>query len=394
MKRILYLLMVSVMGFYGGGCSHSASSHASEEESHGHGEVNEVELSAAQMEAVDIQTGVIVRMSLGATLKTNGELVVDPQDEALVAPLASGLVKRIVVHEGEQIAAGSTVAYVENLEVVSLQQDYLAAKEEETLANQELERQNALAKEGAGIRRNLQQAVANAQMAATKVAMLSRQLALYGISPSDIGNGRLVTEMPVASPISGTVTQMLCSIGSFADVQTPLMKVVNNAAIYCRLNIFEKNMADIAPGQKVEIRLTNRPQILLEGEVVSLTQAISDNKSLTARVRILNGGGNNLVPGMPVIGIITSENSEVDALPDDAIVMSEGRCYVFAVESQEEEHGEIMTHFEKVEVISGLKDRGYTQVKFLTPVEDGTKFVVKNAFYLGSMTSEHGEHDH
>ena len=97
---------------------------------------------------------------------------------------------------------------------------------------------------------------------------------------------------------------------------------------------------------------------------------------------------------MPVIGIITSENSEVDALPDDAIVMSEGRCYVFAVESQEEEHGETMTHFKKMEIISGLKDRGYTQVKFLTPVEEGTKFVVKNAFYLGSMTSEHGEHDH
>lgn len=394
MKKILYIFLLSAMGIYGGGCSHSAASHAEEAEAHEHGESNEVELSEAQMKAVDIQIGEISLVSLGATLKTNGELVVDPQDEALVAPLASGLVKRIVVREGEHVEAGRTVAYVENLEVVGLQQEYLAAKEEEALAKMELERQNALAKEGAGIRKNQQQAATNVQIASTKIAMLSRQLALYGISISAISNGRLATEMPVVSPISGTVAQILCPTGGFADVQTPLMKIVNNAAVYCRLNVFEKDIAQIAPSQKVELRLTNRPQVVLEGEIISLTQAISDNKSLTARVKILNSTDADLVPGMPVVGILSSESSETEALPDDAIVTAEGRCYVFAVESVEEEGGETMTHFRKVEVVTGLKERGYTQVKFLNPIESGTKFVTKNAFYLGSMTSEHGEHEH
>ena len=187
----------------------------------------------------------------------------------------------------------------------------------------------------------------------------------------------------------------MCSTGSFADLQAPLMKVVNNAAIYCRLNIFEKNIPDVTPDQKVEIRLTNRPQIILDGEIVALSQAMeSGKKALTARVMIMNSQNKDLVPGMPVIGIITAEDSEVEALPDDAIVTAEGRSYVFAVEGQKEEDGKMMTHFKRIEVIPGIKDRGYTQIKFLTPVEDGTKFVTKNAFYLGSMTSEHGEHNH
>ena len=394
-KTIWHILFVAATGLFVGSCANSSTSHTPAEESHEYGENEEVELSEAQIKAVDIQMGEMAHVNLGVTLKANGELAVNPQDEALIAPLASGLVKRIMVKEGEYVAKGRVVAYVENLEMLSLQQDYLTAKEDEKSANQELERQQALAKEGAGIKKNLQQAIAAARIATSKVSMLGRQLSLYGISLSAVDGGGLITEVPVISPISGTVTEIMCSTGGFADLQVPLMKVVNNAAIYCRLNIFEKNISDVAPGQKVKIRLTNRPKIVLDGEVVALSQAMEPGKkSLAARVKILNGQNNGLVPNIPVIGIITAESSEVEALPDDAIVTSEGRSYVFAMDKQEEKDGKMVTHFKRIEVIPGIKERGYTQIKLLSPVEDSTKFVVKNAFYLGSMMSEHGEHGH
>ena len=394
-KTIWHVLFVAATGLFVGSCANSSTSHTPAEESHEYGENEEVELSEAQIKAVDIQMGEMAHVNLGVTLKANGELAVNPQDEALIAPLASGLVKRIMVKEGEYVAKGRVVAYVENLEMLSLQQDYLTAKEDEKSANQELERQQALAKEGAGIKKNLQQAIAAARIATSKVSMLGRQLSLYGISLSAVDGGGLITEVPVISPISGTVTEIMCSTGGFADLQVPLMKVVNNAAIYCRLNIFEKNISDVAPGQKVKIRLTNRPKIVLDGEVVALSQAMEPGKkSLAARVKILNGQDNGLVPNIPVIGIITAESSEVEALPDDAIVTSEGHSYVFAMDKQEEKDGKMVTHFKRIEVIPGIKERGYTQIKHLSPVEDSTKFVVKNAFYLGSMMSEHGEHGH
>ena len=394
-KTIWHILFVAATGLFVGSCANSSTSHTPAEESHEYGENEEVELSEAQIKAVDIQMGEMAHVNLGVTLKANGELAVNPQDEALIAPLASGLVKRIMVKEGEYVAKGRVVAYVENLEMLSLQQDYLTAKEDEKSASQELERQQALAKEGAGIKKNLQQAIAAARIATSKVSMLGRQLSLYGISLSAVDGGGLITEVPVISPISGTVTEIMCSTGGFADLQVPLMKVVNNAAIYCRLNIFEKNISDVAPGQKVKIRLTNRPKIVLDGEVVALSQAMEPGKkSLAARVKILNGQNNGLVPNIPVIGIITAESSEVEALPNDAIVTSEGHSYVFAMDKQEEKDGKMVTHFKRIEVIPGIKERGYTQIKLLSPVEDSTKFVVKNAFYLGSMMSEHGEHGH
>ena len=397
MKKITVwrILLVAAMGLLVGSCSNPAASHASAEEDHEHKESGEVELSEAQIKAVDIQMGEMVHISLGVTLKANGELAVNPQDEALVAPLTQSLVKRIMVKEGEYVMKGRVVAYVENFEVLNVQQDYLVAKEDEKLANQELERQQALAKEGAGVKKNHQQAIAAARIASSKVSALGRQLSLYGINPSMVDGNRLMTEVPVVSPISGVVAEIMCPTGGFADLQVPLMKVVNNAAIYCRLNIFERNIPDIASGQKVEIRLTNRPQVILNGEVMSLSHSMeSSKKSLTAHVKIVNSQNKDLVPGMPVIGIITAENSEVEALPDDAIVTSEGRSYVFVVNEQAKEDGEITTHFKRMEVVPGIKERGYTQIKSLTSVEAGTKFVTKNAFYLGSMMSEHGEHNH
>ena len=387
MKTKAYIFLTAAIGLFTIGCSSHAPSHGQDEDEHEH---EEVELTEAQMKAVDIEMGEVSRMNLGVTLKANGTLAVNPQDEAQVAPLAAGLVRRITVREGQQVAKGQVVAYVENMEAISLQQDYLAAQEEATLANQELERQEALAREGAGIKKNHQQAKATAQIATNKVKMLGRQLALYGLSTAKVDRGELVAEMPVASPIAGTVTQITCPTGGYADAQSPVMTVVNNAAVYARLSIFEKSMADVTPGRKVALRLTNHPAVTLDGEVMTVTQALeSASKSLTAHVKILNPAA-DLVPGMPVIGIITAADSEVDALPDGAIVAAEGRYYVFAVEHQAAES----THFKKTEIIPGIKAQGYTQVKFPEPVAPGTKFVVKNAFYLGSMTAEHGEHQH
>lgn len=401
---ILLLLAVGCHNAPASGGEHEHAAEHSDEDNH-----DGCELSREQMQAVGIELGEISRMNLGASLRATGELAVDPQDEASVVPLTAGIVKQILVKQGDKVAKGQTVAYVEIVELIGLQQEYFAAKQEEVLARQELERQNALAAAGAGIKKNLQQAAANAQIASAKTTMLAKQLALYGIAAARLTQEKAVTAVPLMAPVSGIVTQVLGTTGSYADAQTPLMKIVNNSAIYAKLRIFEKDLADLAAGEQVELCLTNRPDIVLQGEVVSIIQAVEqDTKALTARVRIKSPKDVILTPQMPVIGVIAGGKSEVDALPDEAIVSAEGRNYVFVLEEDEHEaheHGhdkdEELAHFKKIEVITGVKERGYTEVKFLSAPHGKDakhpsylRFVIKNAFYLGSMTTEHAEHAH
>ena len=404
--KLKHITLIAVAILMSTSCNTTPAPEHVEKHEHEH---ENIELTAEQIRTIGIELGELSRVSLGVNFRATGELAVDPQDEATVVPQTPGIVKRIVVKEGDKVAKGQLVAYVENLEVLSLQQDYFAARQEELLASQELDRQEALAAAGAGIKKNRQQAAANAQIAAAKTAMLAKQLALYGITAVHLTRETPITAVPLVAPIGGTVTQILGTTGSYADTQAPLMKIVNNNAVYAKLRIFEKNLDEITAGRRVELRLTNRPDIILEGEVVSVTQAVdTDTKALTARVKIIPSTDEGkhrdtavLTPNMPVIGLIAAEKSEVDALPDEAIVSAEGRSYVFVLEEEkheahEHEHDEDeeIAHFKKVEVITGVKERGYTEVKFLTKVVPNARFVLKNAFYLGSMTAEHGEHSH
>ena len=50
-------------------------------------------------------------------------------------------------------------------------------------------------------------------------------------------------------------------------------------------------------------------------------------------------------------------------------------------ETQEGENNEVMA-FRMVEVITGLQDEGYTEIKLLNPLPDDTQIVMNAAYYL------------
>lgn len=88
------------------------------------------------------------------------------------------------------------------------------------------------------------------------------------------------------APIAGTVSQITASLGSFADMQTPLMKIQNNQAVECDLNIYEKDLQKVKPGDKVYLSLTNQPGVKLAGHVYGLNQYFNDNsKSVAVHVK-------------------------------------------------------------------------------------------------------------
>ena len=397
MKRLISPIIILLTGVLIPGCR-SASGEAEEKahaSEHVHEESDELELSATQIKTVDIEFGKVSSLTMGSSIKVTGELVVDSKDMGTVTSILPGIVKKLNIRTGERVFRGSVVAYVETPELISIQQDYLQAKEEEKLAQEELQRQQALASEGAGVKKNLQRASTDARIASSKVTALGKQLALYGVSPSSVGKGKFVSEIAVKSPLDGIVTDVTVTPGQFTDAQFPLMKIVNNTGVYCRLTVFEKDIDKIHSGQQVTLRLTNRPDVQLKGEVVSFLPVIdSSSKAMDVRVKLTEGFSESIVPGMAVTGMIISDEEEVEALPEEAIVSAEGKYYVYAVEGSEEEDGEMMTHFRRVEIIPGVREGGFVQVKFLNAMSPDTLFVTKNAFFLGSMSSDHGEHNH
>ena len=97
-----------------------------------------------------------------------------------------GVVKKILVKEGQQVQRGQVVAAVENTEIVSLQRDYYTAYKEGELARLEYERQKTLSGAGAGVKKNLQLAEKNYRVAQANLVGTGRQLQQMGISTASV----------------------------------------------------------------------------------------------------------------------------------------------------------------------------------------------------------------
>lgn len=238
-------------------------------------------------------------------VRVTGTLALDPQNRAEVSPIASGVVRRITTREGIRVRRGQVVAYIENTQIVELQRQYLTAVNELSAAKTELARQHTLMKQEAGVLKTLQQAESAYAIANAQVVGIGRQLSQLGVNPSSISAGKLTTLIPVTSPISGIVGKVKISMGSFVDISTSLMTVVNNVNLHCDLKVFEKDLPKVRIGQMVKLTLTNAPEVTFRAKVYDINSAFdNDSKSVTVHARIIDHPATKLLPDMFINGVI------------------------------------------------------------------------------------------
>lgn len=395
MNRLPYILSFLLVFFSIVSCStsgHDEKDGHGHDHDHGHGgEMSEVELTQAQINAVGIQLGTMEKRNMANSIPASGTLMVAPQNEAVVTSRLSGSISSICVIEGQKVSAGQVVAYVDAPEIISLRQEYATAKQELESASTEYKRQQALSAQGAGVRKNLDNARSLFNLAEIKLQSCKDRLESYGVSPD--GHSFSV---PVKAPIPGIVVSVAGTIGSFADIQLPIATIVNNDAIYCQLRLLEKDMGTVKPGMEVTMQLTNDPSQTFSGRIQEITPSI-DAALRSVPVRVSIDGdktGLTLTPGMAVTAQIAGEGQESDVLPEEAVVSASGKSYIFVLEDIHTENGSKNYHFEKIEVIKGVTSMGYVAVTPLEPLPQDAQIVTKGAFYLNSMSSDHGEHNH
>lgn len=344
-------------------------------------------LTDVQIKTVGIAFGHVEKKPLSNVLRVNGKFQLNPQDRAEVASLMGGIVQRIVVTEGQHVVAGQVVAWLENTQLVELQKDALVASKEAAFAKQEATRQNSLRAEGAGVEKTRQQAQVEYEVAMARLQGLRQQLSQVGIDYKSLEQGKICNAAPIKSPISGTVGRIRISTGSYVDMQTPLMDIANTNAVYCDLNVYDKDIEQVALGQTVDIRHSNLAASDLEGTISQINTTLDpETKSFSVHVRLNHEDDHTLVPDMYVTAVIHTGRLLCDAVPSEAIVNSEGHSYVFVRQTG--------NTFVRTEIIPGSEDLGYTQISTMgDSIPTSADVVVKGAYYISSMLGDHGEED-
>ena len=352
-------------------------------------------LTQKQMSAVGIETGLIEKRNLDAIVKANGQLAVPPQNKADVSILSGGIINHIYVLEGQQVKRGQTLATIANQELIKIQQDYLAAKNNFTYIQAEYERQTQLKAAGAGTGKSFQSAQATYNAERSRLTSYQSQLRQLGISPGKVSDGNVISQFPVVSPISGTVGHVIANTGAFVEPGTSIMEVVDNSKIHCDLTVFEKDLMQVKVGQKVSFQLTNQNNQLITGTINGINKSFeNESKGVVVHAVINNKENKNLIPGMYVNSLISTGSQLTSAVPVEAVVRSQGKQYIFIVtEEKGENNKEKNLTFKKLQVTTGVSEMGYIEIKLLDPLPDNVKIALKGAFYLESKSAGGAEEE-
>jgi len=396
---ILSLLVFSSCGHKhteGDGHNHGAeeSTH-SEDDEHDHGGEEQHEeglhLSKAQAKTIGLEFGTLSSIKVNDFVKATGSLGLPPNAHSSVSAKTNGIIKGTKKFvEGDYIKKGAVIAYLENADLIITQQDYLEAKAQITLKGLEVERQNTLVESNAGVTKNLQNAQAEVAVLDAKTQGLAKQLSFLGISTSNLSPSTIKQQIAIVAPMSGYISKINFHNGMYAQSSISLMDIISSEHLHLELDVFEKDIANIKKGQKISYTVPALGQSVYYGSVEVIGKEFNAN-SKTIRVHgHLEGTKPTFLKDLFINAKIYLNNEESSALPEEAIIKDGANSFIY-VANEKVDDKEI--EFEKIAVVTGATDNGFTAVKLIDTIPDGMQIVTKGAYYVYAQ-SKAGELEH
>ena len=245
-------------------------------------------------------------------------------DSTTIAPKVSGYIATVLVGDNEPVKAGQALARIDDRDfrvaVDQAKADVAAAeaaivtrqatldaqkatveaaraainvdRANSTFAVQDDKRYATLAASGYGSVQNAQQAASRSaasrasverdqasldaaigQIAVLKAGLLEAKAALTRAKTLEAQAELNLSYTTIAAPVDGVVGARTLRVGQYVQAGTQLMAVVPLAQAYIVANFKETQLANVRPGQKVEIEVDTFPGRPLHGRVDSLAPA-------------------------------------------------------------------------------------------------------------------------
>ena len=397
-----YLILMSMIFPLLFSCINKEAEPAKDESKEERTAHNEVTISMIQMKTAGIELGSIAEKNLKTAIKTNGLLSVPNQNKAFITSVNSGVIGTLLIQPGSYVRKGQTVATIINPDAARLQQELQTVNAKFSLSEIEYNRQKELVEGNAAPLKNVQRL--QTELATLRVTKnsLEKQLTAMGISVAGVNKGNIITTLNITAPLSGTVSNVTAQIGSNINPSSPLAEIVNNDQLHLDLFVFEKDLPKLRSRQTIHFTLTNDPGKEYDAEIFSIGTAFANENKTIPIHAVVKGNKTGLIEGMNITALISIGDSVLPAVPSDAIVNFQGQDYIFIKRTGESDMNKNTSdntrdstdfHFERVAVLKGVTDIGFTQVTLLKPVANEAQVVTKGAFFVLAKMTNIGEED-
>ena len=347
---------------------------------------NQITITPEQVKTMGIQLGAAAKTTVSDEVKAVGTVDVPPQYMASISPLIGGVIQSVRVLPGQRVAKGATLATLQSLDYIQMQQDYLQAVSQLTYQQEELQRQKTLVAEDVGARKRLQQAQADYGSNRALVSALALKLRTLGTSLETLNKGTLSPVMRITSPVAGFVTVSNVHLGQQVAPTDVLFDVMNQEHKHLELKVFENDAFKVKDGQTV---LLNDPKLgseTVRGRVYLVGKAFQgDARTITVHGHIENESQESrLVPGMFLNARILTGTRPTTTLPEEAVVRKGQNGFIYVSTSQ-------ARTYRRVPVKIGVAESGRLEIIPQQTV-DLSRVVVKGAYLLeAEMMKGEGE---
>ena len=251
----------------------------------------------------------------------------DPAHLIKVAPPLSGRVTQLKVTLGEQVKAGQPLFVIDSPDLASAYSDHDRARALLALALTNRDRQRGLLKFGGTAEKDMQQAEADYVTAEAEDLRATARLKQIGVDPEAPDKSRTVT---VVAPMGGSVTDLGVAPGEYWNDSTQaLMTIADLSSVWVTANVPEQDIALIARGQAVDVRLVAYPDELLRGTVLFVSDVL-DTDTRRTKVRIaFNNPDGRLRPGMFATTTFHAEARMLAIAPASALVLKDDATQVY-----------------------------------------------------------------
>lgn len=352
---------------------------------------DEVILTPDQIRLADIQTGQVAYRNLSQTLSVNGRIVAGAQNRVTISALQGGFVRQIDLLPGQTVRKGQVLARIDNPDLIQVQQDYAENRARLTYLESEYARQQELSRENVGALKVFQQTSADLNATRARLAALAQRIRRVGLSPEAAVKGQFSSLYVVTAPVNGVITDVPANRGQYVQPADVIAQLTGTDNLYAELTVFEKDLGSVREGQRVRLQVANERGHERQARVYLLNRAIDNDRSVRVLARLIPGPGDRpLLPNAFLKATLELGNSQTTALPEEAIVTSEGKEYVFVQEAAEKEN----TPYKAVEVRRGVTQNGYSAVALPAGFEvTKTPVVVRGAYALLSQWKGAGEEE-
>ena len=335
-----------------------------------------IEISKAQFKSELMNFGEPQLMPFSEAVHFTGTVSPSATGIAHISLPATGVIDKIFCNQGSLVKKGQVLFEVSGNEFIDMQRDLTESSAKLMQLKSNFEIVKELFDDNVGTQKELILAESTYKSENAKNTALKIKLEKIGLDISKIENGFFYSSYSLKTPINGYVTSINTTIGQYVEQQQIVVEIIDVQQFQLKLSIFEKEINKLQIGQEVEFYLAGNKNEVHKAKLKVVGKTLNNNsKAIDCFAEIEDLKNLKSVSNQFVEGKIIVSTDSVFALPETALLKSEGEMYVLSLENESDES----YFFNQIEVKAGNKHKGFVE---LIDKPTLNKLLVKGAYNI------------